>query len=228
MSGSRHWLVFAALMAISGCARQGAALSPRESLRQALLAQHQEELERDPTAVAEKLRRMARGNFAFFRGSLGLHPAAPSQFAAAPPVAVVGDPHPENVGTFAAPGAGGETIVDFNDFDQAGFGAFVDDLRRLSLGIYLAGDAADVPKKHRVRFVEATVNGYLAELRALARGEPPVALRADTAFAGGLAPILDEPTVMMAENAPAAQAGNSGILDEQARKTLEGALVKAR
>lgn len=217
--------VLGAVLAVGSgaCARQSGALSPRESLRQALIAQHKAELERNAGAVGEKLRRMARGNFAFFRGSLGLHPAAPSAFSAAAPVAVFGDPHPENVGTFAL--AGDETIVDFNDFDQAGFGAFVEDLRRLCLGLYLAGDAADVPKKHRARFVEAAVNGYLAELRGLERGEPPVALRGSTAFAGGLAAILDDATVVVAGSGGT---GDEGVLSEEERRTLTAALVTAR
>jgi hypothetical protein len=235
--GCRAFVFLVPLALTGACARQSGALSPRESLRQALLAQHDAELARDSAAVAEKLRRMARGNFAFFRGSLGLHPPAASNFSAAAPVAVFGDPHPENIGTFALPGdqSGDETIVDFNDFDQAGFGAFVEDLRRLCLGLYLAGDAADVPKKHRARFVEAAINGYLAELRALARGEPPVALRGSTAFAGGLGPILDDPTLTVVE--PVGRSGingghggslGEGLLSGEERETLAAALVRAR
>jgi uncharacterized protein (DUF2252 family) len=132
----------------------------RESLRRALLARFDRELLQNPTAVAEKLRRMAKGNFGFFRGSLGLYPAAPSRFprpAAAVATAVIGDPHPENIGTFVT--SDGQTVVDFNDFDQAGFGWFVEDLRRLALGLYIAGDAADVAKKQRARQVQAAVEG---------------------------------------------------------------------
>jgi hypothetical protein len=138
-------------------------------------------------------------------------------------VALVGDPHPENVGTFPVPGA---TIVDYNDFDQAGFGPFVDDLRRLALGLYLAGDLADVAKKHRVRLVAALVGGYLGELRALGQGEPPVALREETAFGGDLEALLDAPSAALPENAAELTADERvalGAALQAARATLVAA-----
>jgi Uncharacterized protein conserved in bacteria (DUF2252) len=211
---------FAFVLAATGCKTTAAQLGPREELRQALMARYEHQLKQDPDAVAEKWRRMAKGNFAFFRGAIGLYPAEPSQFIgpAIAEVAVVGDPHPENLGTF--PQASGEVIVDYNDFDQAGFGSFVSDLRRLALGLYITGDAADVPKRQRARLVDSAVLGYVAELGGLARGEAPVHLRADSAFSGGLADILEP--------------GNSGIGDDastlspEERAGIEAALKKAR
>jgi hypothetical protein len=193
----------------------------QESLRQALWAQHAAELGRDPAAVAEKLRRMARGNFPFFRGSAALYPRVPSRFSQV--VALVGDPHPENVGTFPA-GLGHDddeqSIVDYNDFDQAGFGPFVDDLRRLALGLFLAGDAADVAKKHRVRLVEAVVAGYVREIEGLAAAGAPVALRAGSAFGGDLAALLEPPSRGLPDG--------GDELDERERAALQAALVGAR
>lgn len=219
ISSPLAWLVLLSVLA-TACATTRADSSRREVLRQTLLTRHEADLRRDPEAVAEKLRRMAKGNFAFFRGSLGLYPAEPTRFAAPDlAIAIIGDPHPENIGTFAT--GNGELIVDFNDFDRAGYGPFVEDLRRLSLGLFIAGDAADVPKKQRARLVQSAVAGYVAEIQAIAHGEAAVALRADSAFGGGLAEILDPPTTGLA--APATPA-----LDEGARKEIEAALVRAR
>jgi hypothetical protein len=204
-----------------GCVPAHAEASGREALRQALLTRYERELRLDPAAVAEKLRRMAKGNFAFFRGSLGLYPTAPSRFARPAPAqatAVIGDPHPENIGTFVT--ADAQTVVDFNDFDQAGFGWFIEDLRRLALGLYLAGDAADVAKKQRARQVDAAVEGYVAELRGLSAGAAPVALRADSAFGGDLASILAPPPAPLGEGTAALPAGEA--------KQIEVALLRAR
>ena len=221
MSLARRGLLLG-FLAAAACATARADLNPRESLRRALLARHERELHGNPVAVAEKLRRMAKGNFGFFRGSLGLYPDEPSRFAAPAPAAataVVGDPHPENIGTFLT--ADGQLVVDFNDFDQAGFGWFIADLRRLALGLYIAGDAADVPKKQRARVVKAAVEGYLTELRGLAQGQAPVALRADTAFGGGLAAILADPSTAPGEDAAAA-------VPAAQIKEIQAALLRAR
>jgi hypothetical protein len=194
----------------------------RETLRRALLARFDRELHDNPAAVAEKLRRMAKGNFGFFRGSLGLYPAAPSRFprpAAAVATAVIGDPHPENIGTFVT--SDGQTVVDFNDFDQAGFGWFIEDLRRLALGLYIAGDAADVAKKQRSRQVQAAVDGYVAELQALGKGEAPLALRASSAFGGDLASILAPPPAPLGDPAAAP-------LPADDMKKIQAALLNAR
>jgi hypothetical protein len=165
----------------------------RQALERELRAQHAELLARDPAAVSEQLGRMARSSFAYFRGSIGLRPEEPTRFVtpATAQIAILGDPHPENIGTYRTPR--GERVVDFNDFDLAGHGPYVRDLRRLALGLWLAADMADLGRRPRARTVEEMGNGYLAELRALARGSPPVALRVETAFGGDLAAVLADP-----------------------------------
>jgi hypothetical protein len=157
-------------------------------------------LARDPTLVAGKYARMARNTFAFYRGTAWLLPREPSRFANVE-VAVVGDPHPENVGTFVT--AAGLRVVDFNDFDLAGYDSFGEDLRRLAVGIWIVADMGGLGHKQRVRAVSELVDGYVAEAQGLARGAPPVALRED-AFAGDLEDILvkaDDPAE--AKDAPA-------------------------
>jgi hypothetical protein len=159
---------------------------------------------------------MARDTFSFFRATGWLLPRAPSRHVTAQTerLAIVGDPHPENVGTFLTPR--GERVIDFNDFDLAGYGRYVDDLRRLALGLWIVGDMADLGRKQRGRVVRDVVGGYAAELNALARGAPAVALRAETAFGGDLEAILVRPEPR--EEEP----------DEEAPATAEeAALVRA-
>lgn len=189
--GRRLWVALVGLLAmVAGCGASRPAAGRAEWLRQELLRRHQELLVRDAPAVGRKLERMARSSFDFFRGSAGLAAPEPSRFLtpASSAVAVIGDPHPENIGTFTTPR--GEQVVDFNDFDLAGQGAYVHDLRRLALGLWLLADMADLSRKQRVRLVEAALDGYLAELRAEEGGAPPVRLRVDTAFGGDLPDIL--------------------------------------
>jgi hypothetical protein len=215
--GTRALLV---LLALAGCSAARPAQSRGDWLRQQLLTRHQELLVRDAPAVARKLARMSRSSFDYFRGSAGLNPPEPSRFITpgSSAVAVIGDPHPENIGTFTSPR--GEQVVDFNDFDLAGHGAYVHDLRRLALGLWLLADMADVGKKQRVRLVEAALEGYLAELRAERGGAPPVSLRAETAFGGDLAEILASADDDRGSQDPA--------VDDQERRALAAALPAYR
>ena len=183
-----------AALLLAGCGHAPAATDSqrRQELESALRARHADLLARDPAAVAEQLARMARSSFSFFRGSTGLHPDEPSDFqtAASGQVALIGDPHPENIGTFRTPR--GERVVDFNDFDLAGHGSYLRDLRRLALGLWLTADMADLGRRQRERAVEEMCEGYLAELGALGRGERRAGLRVESAFGGEMEVILAE------------------------------------
>ena len=182
-------LALLGLLLLAGCARaQALEMDHSETLRRALLDHDRAALARDPTLVAGKYARMARTKFAFFRGTAWLHRPEPSRFAAE--VAVIGDPHPENVGTFLL--ADRVRAIEFNDFDLAGYGPFTEDLRRLAVGLWIVADMADLKHKQRVKLVEDMVGGYLAELEGLAQGKPPLALRAD-ALSGDLEEILAAP-----------------------------------
>jgi hypothetical protein len=173
-----------------------------EALRRAMLEHDRAALARDPELVAAKYTRMAKTKFAFFRGTAWLWPAEPSRFAtgAAAQVAVNGDPHPENVGTRLT---GTVRAVEFNDFDLAGYGSFVEDLRRLAVGLWVVADMADLKHKQRVKLVEDMVGGYLAELDSLAQGKPPLALRADV-LSGDLEQVL-APADSEAKDLPASR-----------------------
>jgi hypothetical protein len=186
-------ILIALLLGGCGHTGRGADGARRQTLEGLLRAEHASLVARDPGAVSEQLARMARSSFAYFRGSLGLLPEEPSGFVtpASARIAIVGDAHPENIGTYRTPR--GERVVDFNDFDRAGHGPYVRDLRRLALGLWLAADMADLGRRPRARTVEEMCAGYLAELQALARGGPPIALRVETAFGGDLLAVLTEP-----------------------------------
>jgi hypothetical protein len=178
--------------ALIGCAHGSAPVDParRQILENELRARHADLLARDPQAVSDLLARLARSSFAVYRARIALPPEEPSAFVtpATSGIALVGDPHPENVGTYQT--ARGERVVDFNDFDEAGHGPYVRDLRRLALGLWLTADLADLGRRQRTRAVEEMCEGYLVELQALGRGAPAVALRAESAFGGDLAAIL--------------------------------------
>jgi hypothetical protein len=213
-----------ALLGAAGVAR--AEPDRAEWLRQELLARNRELLARDPGAVAEKLARMARTKFGFFRGTADLTPREPSRFVtpASARVALSGDPHPENIGVCRTPR--GERVIELNDFDLAGYGPYVDDLRRLALGLWVLADMGDVGKKHRARIVESMIDGYVEEIQALGRREPPVALRAETAFGGAIESILadgDDEERAIERGVPASAAERA--LAEQALARYPATLV---
>jgi uncharacterized protein (DUF2252 family) len=127
----------------------------RDWLRGVLVDDHRDLLLRDPVEVEHKFARMALDPFSFLRGNVGVWARDASQPGFFPSstgdgptsvVLLVGDPHPENVGTFRPGGAPGSRVVlvDWNDFDAARHGPFVLDVRRLALGFAVAvGGAVD-------------------------------------------------------------------------------------
>lgn len=158
----------------------------RAWLQSTLVEDNRALLERAPELTADKFRKMAsrpyywfRGNMAVFLGDAG-RPGpgfAPSRFTSAESsrVLLVGDPHPENLGSFRL--ADGEMVLEYNDFDAAEHGPFVSDVRRLALGFAVAlaesgGDAAAIEA-----VAAAAVRGYRAEIEALAAGEAPLDAR---------------------------------------------------
>ena len=133
-----------------------------------------------PQAVAEKLARMAGNRFDYFRGSA--EPAAADARRASPTpaasqVAVLGDPHPENIGTYPLPDGDAWRWTSTTSTWPA-TGRYAADLRRLALGLWVAGDMAGLGKKQRVRLVEALAEGYL-------RGDPGAGAGAAAVRAAG-------------------------------------------
>jgi uncharacterized protein (DUF2252 family) len=141
---------------------------------------------REPELVAMKLAKMQRDAFLWLRGTAavywrdamdpGSRPATAFGDEASSRVLLVGDPHPENIGTFRTPA--GELFFQWNDFDATGYGPFGVDVRRLATGMILATGAGDAEGGDLARAVAA---GYAAEIaRIEAGGEPePLATGVD-------------------------------------------------
>ena len=146
---------------------------------------------RDPALVERKLAKMQRGPYEWLRGTANLfwrdvmEPGAQrtaSAFGdpASSRVLLVGDPHPENAGTFRA--ADGTMIVDWNDFDSTGYGPFTGDLRRLGAGLVIAAEDPALGGE----LVRRAATGYAMQIAAIASGQPT-----GPAIAGAH-PLLDD------------------------------------
>lgn len=181
---SRHTATLSAILTALGChAAQDADDARRRWLQDALIADNRDIMERDPSATAQKLAKMASSPYSFYRGTAPLFwadltsPAAPalptrSASPAAARVRLVGDPHPENLGTSRA--EDGRILIDFNDYDASTWGPFYGDVRRLSMGFALIAAAAPdlLDAGAQVELAHATASAYAAEHARIARGEP--------------------------------------------------------
>lgn len=169
------------LLLLSACAQ---ASDERDALLQRLLLEEQRLfLAREPALVEQKFAKMAGRPYDFFRGSLVLWtrdvttPGAPGEAPSAlPPLVLLGlgDPHPENLGTYRLPD--GRVVLAFNDFDAAGFLPAHLDVRRLAVGFELLGRALALAPEERRAVVAAVVEGWSAGLHA-----PAVPLDAERA-----------------------------------------------
>ncbi|MCB9705891.1 MAG: DUF2252 family protein [Myxococcales bacterium] len=169
-------------------------------------------LEADPELAAGKLAKMDLDRYAFFRGTVGCFARdsaeaggaayRPTAFvtADAADVALIGDPHLENIGTFRR-ASDDALVVDFNDYDATTYGPFHLDLRRLALSVAIAAAAIDEVSPGFADAVqdapEALARGYVDELAALAQ-------------AGGTIPALR-----------AADGPHGAILDDLIEKAAE-------
>ncbi|MBL9102928.1 MAG: DUF2252 family protein [Myxococcales bacterium] len=147
-------------------------------LQTTLVLDNQVFLDTTPEQGAAKFARMSLSRYAYFRGTLGQYARdttqaggagyVPTAYASAETadIALLGDPHPENIGSFR--GADGVLVVDYNDYDAATYGPFHFDVRRLALGLHLAGVELDVEDPQRL--AAAAVAGYVDEIAALAGG----------------------------------------------------------
>ncbi len=131
---------------------------------------------RDPELTRLKLVKMQRGPYEWLRGTASLfwrdlmEPGAERSASAfgdpeSSRVLVVGDPHPENAGTFRA--ADGTMLVDWNDFDSTGYGPFTGDLRRLGAGLVIAAEDDAIGAE----LVRRAATGYASQLAAIAAGQ---------------------------------------------------------
>ncbi len=163
--------------------------------------------ETEPELAGGKLAKMDLDLYAYFRGTAGCYARdlaqaggpgyLPTDFLAedAADVALIGDPHLENIGTYLRRGlrddlptdapdsdepAGdssardGVLVVDFNDYDAATYGPFHFDVRRLALSAAIASASIEALSPG---FAEATVEApraltqaYVDEIERLQAG----------------------------------------------------------
>lgn len=158
-------------------------------LRTTLFDDHQLLLQRDPELVQRKMEKMARDPFRFLRGTAPQYfrdVTEPGRYqsefvdAASARVLLVGDPHPENLGTQRAPD--GALVLEWNDFDASLIGPYHFDVWRLALGIWtFTHMLAEAEGDHSIAMlaVREAAQGYVAEMGALSAGKPAERLSAD-------------------------------------------------
>lgn len=179
------WLMvlMCSAMACSGscsCAPQEAPRLDARALwlRETLLTDNRDLMEREPELTQGKLHKMASTPFNYFRGTAAIYMRdtlangpynTPSALLNAPSmlVALVGDPHPENLGTYLD--AQNQMVLDINDLDGATYGPYLLDVRRLALGFWILGVMA-LDEDLGVRLARVCAQGYQAQLK----GKEPI------------------------------------------------------
>ncbi|MBA3458823.1 MAG: DUF2252 family protein [Deltaproteobacteria bacterium] len=172
--------------------------------------------QRDPELVMLKLAKMQRNDYEWMRGTAGLYwrdvadgdPRVATAFPQ-PRVLIIGDPHPENLGTFRA--ADGTMLVDWNDLDAAGYGPAIADLRRLAVGMVIGTDGNGDDQE----LVSRIVHGYTAQIAMHANGG--TALQLGT----GVHPLIDS------ELADARVEGDRRLALDELAPVMAGARVLA-
>lgn len=170
------------------CACDAPDASRRQWLHTTLVLDNQVFLDTVPALARGKFARMSGSLHDFLRGTVGQWardvgaPGGagywPSAYAtvASGDVALVGDPHLENIGSFR--GADGRLVADFNDFDASGHGPYHFDVRRLAVSFHVAAIQLDAPEV-RDEAARAVAAGYSAEIAALAASVEARVLAAD-------------------------------------------------
>lgn len=132
--------------------------------------------------VLGKYKKMSLSAYAFFRGTnaqfmrdVGEGEAVlelPLE-AAAQGVWLIGDPHPENLGSYQ--NASGELTVDYNDFDAAMFGPFYLDLWRMLQGFWLIAklNPAVYDAASTQALLAKAASAYRAEIARRAQNQAP-------------------------------------------------------
>lgn len=187
-----------------GCVDLGSDAGRTAWLTDALVDDNRPWLSRDPTLLGTKYEEMSEDPYDFMRGTTSVFyrdleragsDRAPTVFLRRPAAAlmlIVGDPHPENVGTLlpddpVPPDAAPELLLEINDFDAAGFGPYLLDVRRALLGLATLLDGAGCGADCREPILEAEVEGWFDEISAIDAGEPTFS----AALVEGGDPVLD-------------------------------------
>jgi uncharacterized protein (DUF2252 family) len=127
--------------------------------------------------LRQKILRLARGPFDFFRGTYHLFtddlaagrfdPWKTDNPFTTVEIPIVGDIHSENYGTYRA--EDGRIQYDINDFDETTVGTFGSDCKRAATSLFLAAYAADRTLPEATSICAAFVTGYVEALTSFAR-----------------------------------------------------------
>ncbi|MBX3183015.1 MAG: DUF2252 family protein [Polyangiaceae bacterium] len=182
------------LVLLPGCAAEVG--DERERwLHETLVRDNQVFFERSPSLAEGKIAVMGESLYALVRGTVPQFNAdsmVPGGAARVPTryltpetrsVAILGDPHPENLSSYRT--AGGVMTLEFGDFDGATFGPYIQDVRRFALSMWMAveearrmisarGGAPVLEESHRDEVVETGARAYAEAIVAMADGEPGV------------------------------------------------------
>lgn len=151
---------------------------------------------RDPALVALKFHKMQRGPYEWLRGTASLYwrdlmepggdrPVTTFGSPDSSRVLLVGDPHPENVGTFRG-FSDGQMFLDWNDFDATGYGPFTGDVRRLVAAFVVIGTLGEADDALIDELCHLIATGYTEQVASIAAGIRPPALGA------GVAELFDD------------------------------------
>lgn len=145
---------------------------------------------RTPELTRGKFVKMASTPYNFFRGTQpqylrdlsenGLHATRTEYDSAASNILLIGDPHPENIGSYYKDDS--ELVGDFNDFDASVFGPFHFDVWRLSVGFYVASETLEFSETDRAAIVEASCEGYVEKLNGLKSGDSELVITRNNGF----------------------------------------------
>ena len=137
-------------------------------VRRTLREDHQFRILNRPEGAQSKFDKLADSLYDFFRGTALLYYR---DYAGTdgdlPAVVTLGDVHPENFGVM--PNEDGAPIFGVNDFDEAAFAPFSYDVKRGSVGFWLAGKRNGFKKNARRAAVRAFAEGYIDGLTAFAK-----------------------------------------------------------
>ncbi len=150
-------------------------------LRDALIQDNRDLLARAPDDTAGKLRKMASSPYTYFRGTAAIFwrdavapdRETPTSYGAPPDhlTLLIGDPHPENIGSFH--GKDDRIHIEFNDFDASTYGPYHLDARRLALGFFMLAASSRDLRGDAARIAGAVARGYADEILAHVAGDAP-------------------------------------------------------
>lgn len=117
-----------------------------------------------PALLPLRNQRMAASPFSFYRGTAELmENDLADQASSGINVVISGDAHINNYGFYASPER--KLLFDLNDFDESRIGHWEDDLRRLLVSVYLAGDQNGISAKDLLVILREVAKTYRHGIR---------------------------------------------------------------